>query len=95
MTNEENENFAYLLEIGEIEQAFEMVPDDAYEAGLSVFDVNDMLEDGVGNLYIAFEQLKKKLEQEKQYNYSDVKDIEEINNKTNESIKDIEDNETK
>lgn len=26
--------------------------------------VNDMLEDGVGNLYIAFEQLKKKLEQE-------------------------------
>ena len=26
--------------------------------------VNDMLEDGVGNLYIAFEQLKKKLEME-------------------------------
>lgn len=26
--------------------------------------VNDMLEDGVGNLYIAFEQLKKKLETE-------------------------------
>ena len=26
--------------------------------------VNDMLEDGVGNLYIAFEQLKKKLEAE-------------------------------
>lgn len=26
--------------------------------------VNDMLEDGVGNLYIAFEQLKKKLEEE-------------------------------
>ena len=26
--------------------------------------VNDMLEDGVGNLYIAFEQLKKKLELE-------------------------------
>lgn len=26
--------------------------------------VNDMLEDGVGSLYIAFEQLKKKLEQE-------------------------------
>ena len=40
-------------------------------------------------------QEKKKLEQEKQYNYSDVKDIEEINNKTNEEIKDIEDNETK
>ena len=26
--------------------------------------VNDMIEDGIGNLYIAFEQLKKKLEQE-------------------------------
>ena len=26
--------------------------------------VNDMLEDGVGNLYVAYEQLKKKLEQE-------------------------------
>ena len=26
--------------------------------------VNDMLEDGVGNLYIAYEQLKKKLEEE-------------------------------
>ena len=39
---------------------------------ISVFEANggyqiyvhDMLEDGVGNLYIAFEQLKKKLEQE-------------------------------
>src|SRR5574344_1086373 len=26
--------------------------------------VNDMLEDGLGNLYLAFEQLKKKLQQE-------------------------------
>jgi len=36
-----------------------------YEAtgGYQIY-VNDMLEDGVGNLYIAFEQLKKKLEQE-------------------------------
>ena len=41
MTNEENENFTYALEIGEIEQAFEMVPEDAFETGLSVFDVND------------------------------------------------------
>lgn len=40
MTNEENENFTFLLEIGEIEQAFEMVPEYAYEAGLSVFDLN-------------------------------------------------------
>ncbi len=36
-----------------------------YEAtGSYQIYVNDMLEDGVGNLYIAFEQLKKKLEQE-------------------------------
>lgn len=41
MTNEENENFAYALEVGDVEQAFEMVPEYAYEAGLSVFDVND------------------------------------------------------
>ena len=36
-----------------------------YEAtgGYQIY-VNDMLEDGVGNLYIAFEQLKKKLESE-------------------------------
>ena len=36
-----------------------------YEAngGYQIY-VNDMLEDGVGNLYIAYEQLKKKLEQE-------------------------------
>ena len=36
-----------------------------YEAtgGYQIY-VNEMLEDGVGNLYIAFEQLKKKLEQE-------------------------------
>lgn len=36
-----------------------------YEAtgGYQIY-VNEMLEDGVGNLYVAFEQLKKKLEQE-------------------------------
>lgn len=36
-----------------------------YEAtgGYQIY-VSDMLEDGVGNLYVAFEQLKKKLEQE-------------------------------
>ncbi len=36
-----------------------------YEAtgGYQIY-INDMLEDGVGNLYIAYEQLKKKLEQE-------------------------------
>ena len=36
-----------------------------YEAtgGYQIY-INDMLEDGVGNLYIAFEQLKKKLEDE-------------------------------
>ena len=36
-----------------------------YEAngGYQIY-VSDMIEDGVGNLYIAFEQLKKKLEKE-------------------------------
>ena len=37
--------------------------------------VNDMLEDGVGNLYIAFEQLKKKLEEEGLFDQSKKKPI--------------------
>jgi len=40
--------------------------------------VNDMLEDGVGNLYIAFEQLKKKLEQEGLFDPSIKKKIPKI-----------------
>ena len=40
--------------------------------------VNDMLEDGVGNLYIAFEQLKKKLEAEGLFNQSIKKPIPKI-----------------
>ena len=40
--------------------------------------VNDMLEDGVGNLYIAFEQLKKKLEQEGLFKKEYKKEIPKI-----------------
>lgn len=40
--------------------------------------VNDMLEDGVGNLYIAFEQLKKKLELEGLFDPSIKKSIPKI-----------------
>ena len=40
--------------------------------------VNDMLEDGVGNLYIAFEQLKKKLEEEGLFDQSVKKQIPKI-----------------
>ena len=40
--------------------------------------VNDMLEDGVGNLYIAFEQLKKKLEEEGLFDQSKKKPIPKI-----------------
>ena len=40
--------------------------------------VNDMLEDGVGNLYIAFEQLKKKLEAEGLFDASKKKPIPKI-----------------
>ncbi len=40
--------------------------------------VNDMLEDGVGNLYIAFEQLKKKLEAEGLFDQSKKKPIPKI-----------------
>ena len=40
--------------------------------------VNDMLEDGVGNLYIAIEQLKKKLEQEGLFKKEYKKEIPKI-----------------
>lgn len=40
--------------------------------------VNDMIEDGVGNLYIAFEQLKKKLELEGLFELSKKKAIPKI-----------------
>lgn len=40
--------------------------------------VNDMLEDGVGNLYIAYEQLKKKLEQEGLFRQDHKKTIPKI-----------------
>ncbi len=40
--------------------------------------VNEMLEDGVGNLYIAYEQLKKKLESEGLFNKEHKKEIPHI-----------------
>ena len=58
--------------------------------------VNEMLEDGVGNLYIAYEQLKKKLEQEGLFKTDHKKPIPKIPNRvgvitapTGAAIKDI------
>jgi len=50
-----------------------------YEAtgGYQIY-VNEMLEDGVGNLYIAFEQLKKKLESEGLFDPAKKKKIPKI-----------------
>lgn len=50
-----------------------------YEAtgGYQIY-VNDMVEDGVGNLYVAFEQLKKKLENEGLFDPSHKKKIPKI-----------------
>ena len=68
-----------------------------YEAtgGYQIY-VNEMLEDGVGNLYIAFEQLKKKLEQEGLFDPKRKKKIPKIPNTigiitapTGAAIKDI------
>lgn len=71
---------------------------------ISVFEANgayqiyvsDMLEDGVGNLYIAYEQLKKKLESEGLFDQKYKKPIPKIPNKigvvtapTGAAIKDI------
>ena len=43
--------------------------------------VSDMIEDGVGNLYVAYEQLKKKLEQEGLFDKSHKKQIPKIPNR--------------
>lgn len=58
--------------------------------------VTDMIEDGIGNLYIAYEQLKKKLEQEGLFDPSKKKKIPKIPNTigiitapTGAAIKDI------
>lgn len=58
--------------------------------------VNDMLEDGVGNLYIAYEQLKKKLQDEGLFDDGNKKKIPKIPNRigvitapTGAAIKDI------
>ena len=58
--------------------------------------VNDMLEDGVGNLYIAYEQLKKRLEEEGLFREDHKKQIPKIPNRvgvvtapTGAAIKDI------
>lgn len=68
-----------------------------YEAtgGYQIY-VNEMLEDGVGNLYIAFEQLKKKLESEGLFDTNKKKKIPKIPNTigiitapTGAAIKDI------
>ena len=68
-----------------------------YEAsGTYQIYVNEMLEDGVGNLYIAFEQLKKKLEEEGLFREEHKKSIPKIPNRvgvitapTGAAIKDI------
>ena len=68
-----------------------------YEAngGYQIY-VNEMLEDGIGNLYIAFEQLKKKLQDEGLFNEEYKKPIPKIPSRigvvtapTGAAIKDI------
>jgi exodeoxyribonuclease VII large subunit len=68
-----------------------------YEAngGYQIY-VDDMLEDGIGNLYIAFEQLKEKLQKEGLFNLEHKKRIPKIPNRvgiitapTGAAIKDI------
>ena len=58
--------------------------------------VNEMLEDGIGNLYIAYEQLKKKLQEEGLFDQTHKKKIPKIPNRigvitapTGAAIKDI------
>lgn len=39
MSNQEVEDFSDCLKMGDIDQAFEYIPKDAYESGLSVFEI--------------------------------------------------------
>lgn len=41
VTNDQNEDFSYLLRCGEVEAAFDMVPEAAFEPGVSAFDLDD------------------------------------------------------
>ena len=66
------------------------------QSGTYQIYVNDMLEDGVGNLYIAYEQLKNKLEEEGLFREDHKKKIPKIPNRvgvitapTGAAIKDI------
>ena len=40
MTNQQVEDFTFCIEIDDIEQAYKYVPAEAYEIGLSVFEIN-------------------------------------------------------
>lgn len=40
MTNDQVDNFSFCVDIGDMEQAYEYVPVDAFEPGLSVFRVS-------------------------------------------------------
>lgn len=40
MTNDQVDNFSFCVDIGDMEQAYEYVPVDAFEPGLSVFRIS-------------------------------------------------------
>lgn len=41
LTRSQNEDFAYACEVGSYEEAIEDLPEDAFEAGLSVFEIDE------------------------------------------------------
>lgn len=59
LTNEENEDFTYALEMGDIDKAFSMIPEYAYEDGLSAFELNDGDMPALTNLQLVSSLLER------------------------------------
>lgn len=52
MTNDENEDFTYCINSGEFERAFEIVPECAFEKGVSVFEIDNNEMPALSNLQL-------------------------------------------
>lgn len=59
LTYETNEDFTYDLRIGDIEGAFEKIPKDAYEVGLSVFEIDQNRMPILSNLQLVSSLLSR------------------------------------
>lgn len=59
LTNSQNEDFTYSCEIGETEKAFAELPEEAFEAGLSVFEIGENGMPKLNNLQLVSSMLAR------------------------------------